>query len=164
MASFSCSMWGLVLCICVKPLQSSPTAKLWTGACQAPPSTGFSRQEYWSGWDLLDPGIEPVLCLLCLLHWQVGSFPLVSPGKPWPGIKPGPPAWSLSRWTTREVPHGGDIFPAFGGTKEVQNIFLVPTVSLVTLIQNNQHPKGIHFGVTCSALLHLRIWCVAKRK
>ena len=22
------------------------------------------------------------LCLLCLLHWQVGSFPLVPPGKP----------------------------------------------------------------------------------
>ena len=32
---------------------------------QAPPSMGFSRQEYWSGLpfpsleDLLDPGIEP---------------------------------------------------------------------------------------------------------
>ena len=37
----------------------------WTVAYQAPPSTGFSRQEYWSGlpfpspWDLPDPGIEP---------------------------------------------------------------------------------------------------------
>ena len=36
-----------------------------TVACQAPPSMGFSRQEYWSGWpcpppgDLSDPGIEP---------------------------------------------------------------------------------------------------------
>ena len=36
----------------------------WTVACQAPPSLGFSRQEYWSGLpfpspeDLLDPGIE----------------------------------------------------------------------------------------------------------
>ena len=36
----------------------------WTVACQAPPSMGFSRQEYWSGWpfpspgDLPDPGIE----------------------------------------------------------------------------------------------------------
>ena len=26
------------------------------------------------------PGMEP--SLLCLLHWQVGSFPLVPPGKP----------------------------------------------------------------------------------
>ena len=36
-----------------------------TIAHQAPPSMGFSRQEYWSGlpfpspWDLPDPGIEP---------------------------------------------------------------------------------------------------------
>ena len=37
----------------------------WTVAHQAPPSVGFSRQEYWS-WlpfpspgDLSDPGIEP---------------------------------------------------------------------------------------------------------
>ena len=38
---------------------------LWTEAYQAPPSMGFSRQEYWSGvplpspGDLSDPGIEP---------------------------------------------------------------------------------------------------------
>ena len=37
----------------------------WTVALQAPPSMGFSRQEYWSGslfpspGDLPDPGIEP---------------------------------------------------------------------------------------------------------
>ena len=37
----------------------------WTAAYQAPPSMGFSRQEYWSGLpfpslgDLPDPGIEP---------------------------------------------------------------------------------------------------------
>ena len=37
----------------------------WTVAYQAPPSLGFSRQEYWSGLplpspgDLPDPGIEP---------------------------------------------------------------------------------------------------------
>ena len=41
-------------------------ATLWTVACQAPLSMGFSRQEYWSGlpcpspWDLPDPGTEPV--------------------------------------------------------------------------------------------------------
>ena len=40
-------------------------ATLWTVAHQAPPSMGFSRQEYWSGLpfpspgDLPDPGIEP---------------------------------------------------------------------------------------------------------
>ena len=37
----------------------------WTIACQATPSMGFSRQDYWSGLsfpspgDLPDPGIEP---------------------------------------------------------------------------------------------------------
>ena len=37
----------------------------WTVAYQAPPSMGFSRQEYWSGLpfpspgDLPDPGMEP---------------------------------------------------------------------------------------------------------
>ena len=37
----------------------------WTVACQAPPSVGFPRQEYWSGLPfpppgvLPDPGIEP---------------------------------------------------------------------------------------------------------
>ena len=37
----------------------------WTAVHLAPPSTGFSRQEYWSGLpfpssgDLPDPGIEP---------------------------------------------------------------------------------------------------------
>ena len=38
---------------------------LWTVSYQAPPSVGFSRQEYWSGLpfpspgDLPNPGIEP---------------------------------------------------------------------------------------------------------
>ena len=44
----------------------SDSATLWTVACEAPLSMGFSRQEYWSGLpfpppeDLLNPGIEPV--------------------------------------------------------------------------------------------------------
>ena len=42
-----------------------PFVTPWTVAHQAPPSMGFSRQEYWSGLpfpspgDLPDPGIEP---------------------------------------------------------------------------------------------------------
>ena len=56
-------------------------------AHQAPLSLGFSRQEYWRGLpcpspgDLPGPGISNQ-CLLCLLHWQAGSLPLASPGKP----------------------------------------------------------------------------------
>ena len=60
---------------------------LWTVAHQAPMSTGFSREEYWSGLphpppgDLSSPGIKSAS--LCLLHCQVGFLPLVLPGKPY---------------------------------------------------------------------------------
>ena len=43
----------------------SDSMTLWTVACQAPQSMGFSRQGYWSGLpfpspgDLPNPGIEP---------------------------------------------------------------------------------------------------------
>ena len=36
--------WVLSRCSRVR-LSATP----WTAACQAPPSMGFSRQEYWSG-------------------------------------------------------------------------------------------------------------------
>ena len=55
----------------------------WTVAHQAPPSMGFSRQEYWSGLpfpspgDLPDPGIEPRSPTL-----QADSLPSEPPGKP----------------------------------------------------------------------------------
>ena len=64
----------------------SDSAAPWTVACQAPLSMVFFRQEYWTGLpfpspgDLPDPGTKPGS--LCLLHWQVGSLPLVPPGKP----------------------------------------------------------------------------------
>ena len=50
---------------------------------QAPPSTGFSRQEYWSGLpfpsprDLPDPGIEPSFSIL-----QADCLPSEAPEKP----------------------------------------------------------------------------------
>ena len=56
----------LYACVHAKLLQSCLTlVTLWTVACQAPLSLGFSRQEYWSGLpcppagDLPDPGIKP---------------------------------------------------------------------------------------------------------
>ena len=58
---------------------------LWTVACQAPLSMGWSKQEYWSGLpypplgDLPNPGIEPAS--LKSPAWQVGSLPLASLGK-----------------------------------------------------------------------------------
>ena len=55
----------------------------WTVAYQAPRSTGFSRQEYWSGLpfpspgDLPNPGIEPVSPAL-----QTDTLSSEPPGKP----------------------------------------------------------------------------------
>ena len=54
-----------------------------TVAYQAPPSMGFSRQEYWSGLplpspgDLPDPGIEPGL-----LHCRQTLYHLSHQGSP----------------------------------------------------------------------------------
>ena len=65
----------------------NPLWPLWTVACHAPLSVGFSRQEYWSGLpflspgDLPDPGIKPAspalqAYSLLLSHWR-------SPNKEW---------------------------------------------------------------------------------
>ena len=59
---------------------------LWTVAHQVPMSMRFSRQEYWSGLPCFLQGIflaqELKPHFLHLLHWQAGSLPLVSSGKP----------------------------------------------------------------------------------
>ena len=54
-----------------------------TVAHRAPPSMGFSRQEYWSGLPFPPPGVFPSQGqnLLHLLHWQAGSSPTEPPGK-----------------------------------------------------------------------------------
>ena len=72
---------------------------LSTAAYQAPPSMGFSRQEYWSGLpfpspgDLPDSGIEPGSPVL-----QADSLPAELPGKPplvsrYAQIASGHPPW-----------------------------------------------------------------------
>ena len=65
---------------CFSPVRLFAT--LWTVALQAPLSTGFSRQEHWSGLPCPPPGDLPDPCLFCLLHWQVGSLPLAPTEKP----------------------------------------------------------------------------------
>ena len=55
----------------------------WNVACQAPLSTGFSRQEYWRGLPcplqgiFLTQGSNPGL-----LHWRQTLYPLSHQGKP----------------------------------------------------------------------------------
>ena len=73
---FGCHSWRSVCVLsrfsCVQLCVTPSTA-----ACQAPLSTGFSRQEYWSGLpfpppgNLHDPGIESA-SLISNLRWQVG--------------------------------------------------------------------------------------------
>ena len=65
------SCCGFILCItrmtfvCEVTQSCLTLCDPWTVAYQAPPSMGFSRQEYWSGLpfpspeDLPHPGIEP---------------------------------------------------------------------------------------------------------
>ena len=67
----------------------------WTVTYQAPPSMGFSRQEYWSGLPfpspghLPDPGIEPGSPTL-----QANALTSEPPGKPIPLDHPSAPALS----------------------------------------------------------------------
>ena len=56
----------------------------WTVACQAPPSMGFSRQEYWSGLPCPSPG-----------------------GLPYPGIEPRSPTL---QWTLYRLIHQGSSY------------------------------------------------------
>ena len=61
-----------------------PSATPWTAAYKAPPSMGFSRQEYWSGvsfpspGDLPNPGIEPQSPAL-----EADALTSEPPGKPY---------------------------------------------------------------------------------
>ena len=69
---------------CFSPVRLFRTP--WTATCQAPLSTGFSRQEHWSGLpcpspgDLPGPGIK-LESLTSNLQWQVGSLPVVAQKK-----------------------------------------------------------------------------------
>ena len=76
-----------LLCVCMlSHVWLLPT--LWTVACQTPLSTGFSRQEYWSGLSFLlqriflTQGSNPHF--FRLLHWQLDFFflPLSHLGNP----------------------------------------------------------------------------------
>ena len=65
------------VCVCVKSLSHVQLcATLWTVACQALLSMGFSRHgvampsSRGSSWP------RDRTCLLCLLHWEAGSLPL----------------------------------------------------------------------------------------
>ena len=77
--------FGMLIKVKVKSLSRVRLfATPWTVAYQAPPSMGFSRQEYWSGLpfpspgDLPDPGIEPRSPT-----FQADALTSEPPGKPY---------------------------------------------------------------------------------
>ena len=84
----------------------------WTVACQAPPSIGFSRWEYWNGLpfpspeDLPNPGIEPGSPSL-----QADSLPSEPPGMSHRGIQRS--SYSLqpseSEWLAKDNPETNPI-------------------------------------------------------
>ena len=86
-------VWNVPLYVCMLSRFSHVQlfATLWTVACQAPLSMGFSRQQYWSGLpspppgDLPNPGIESLsprlLCCRCRRYWG-SQFPKCSLGIP----------------------------------------------------------------------------------
>ena len=47
-----------------------PSATPWTAAYRAPPSMGFSRQEYWSGVPLPSPLIPSMYLIFCVRCWK----------------------------------------------------------------------------------------------
>ena len=70
-------------CCCYShSIMSDSFVTAWTLACQALLSTGFPRQEYWSGlqflspWDLPDPGVKPASP-----EFAGGFFTIESSGK-----------------------------------------------------------------------------------
>ena len=84
------SVFWICVCVCVcVHTQSLSHVWLfvvpWTVACQAPLSTGFFRQEYWSSLpfptpgDLPDPGIEPTYLVSLALAGRF--FTTVAPGQ-----------------------------------------------------------------------------------
>ena len=74
------------VCVCVSRSVMTDSVTPWTVAHQAPLSTGFPRQEYWSGLpfpplgDLPDPGTELTSPVSPALAGRF--FTTESPGKP----------------------------------------------------------------------------------
>ena len=82
----------LLFCVCIDACMLSRFSQVWLfialgtlslGAHQAPPSIGFSRQEYWSGSHsllqviLLTQGSNP--WCVSYVSWWAGSLPLMPP-------------------------------------------------------------------------------------
>ena len=136
-------------------------ATLWTVACQAPLSMGFSRQEYWSGLpyppprDLPDPGIKPTSPAVPAL--QADSLPLSHQGSPTSILLP---LKSLALWYTMRIQ-----LNEIGNQSQTEslNFVLLPLWNAVALFIFC-HSLTTRFSIslgssTSSAFNHLNISC-----
>ena len=81
----ACVRVCVCVCVCVHMLSCALLSLTpWTVACQALCLSSFPGKNTEVGYHFLLQGIIPTqglnLYLLCLLHWQVDSLPLVPPG------------------------------------------------------------------------------------
>ena len=84
--------WKVKLLGCIRLLVTP-----WTAAYQAPPSMGFSRQEYWNGVPLPSPPLTPLVCGKTVFH---GTRPWCQKG--WGSLLSGSQAlFKTMRWLHR---------------------------------------------------------------
>ena len=83
----------------------------WTVACQAPPSIGFPRQEYWSGLPFPSPGIFPT---------QGSNLGLLLD------------RWVLYHWTTREAPLCDGLLPFLWSVNQDSSYVVCPSCPAVS--------------------------------
>ena len=110
----------------------------WTVAYQAPPSMGFSRQEYWSGWPFPSPGD---------LAGDLGSIPGLGrssgEGNSYPLQYSSIRAWRI-RWTTQST-----------GSQRTQHDSVIFTVTL-----NGWDWEGAYYySMLLSCFSRVRLCC-----
>ena len=124
----------------------------WTVALQAPPSMGFSRQEYWSGLpfpspgDLPDPGLEPRSPSLQADPCEEGIIIIIFNNKYFLNFH-------IQRRRTSNSPLClSDRCPTYISSK--QTPFLLPSTSSL------QHQTGSHQLYSMSTVKGITIHCV----
>ena len=106
----------------------------WTGAYEAPPSMGFSRQEYWSGLplpspgDLPDPGIKPGSPAL-----EADTLTSEPPGKPLICVR----EWTLTSLKTRasKVKSETQFFTSYVKNISLNHFFFFSSLKDIQLLE-----------------------------
>ena len=148
----------------------------WTAACKAPPSTGFCRQEYWSGLPFPSPGdllsLRDQTHLSCVSCFGNGFFTTYPPAKPVKYILLNKASSSLgnTQWmNSLEDEAGSDSKEHLDPRLAEETPFLERRWATVTYDIRQlasgfqQHPTGNHRGLQEHWVkpLHWKLWSVA---